>query len=392
MKKFVFVVPPFDGHVNPTLSIGKELLKRKHEVAWISADPRLKDKLPDGGIFLLIPHNFDEETIKKIRDERLNGASVQGIDSLKILYEVDLIPMNQFLLEGVTRFLSSYQPDIVIYDYQLFAGAVAAAKLALPYVASVTAPASIKAFDALPKLHEWENEQIINFQKQNGITSEKRIDEQAALVLVYTSRLFFGEKALPDFYHFVGPVLKERPTSYDFNWKRFESMKNRPCILVSLGTTFTHEEQQPFFQKVIEAFNEENLTVVMVSDPDLYERIPDNFMVQKRVPQLELLPHLQLVVSHAGQNTVSETLSWGIPLVLLPIAFDQSQVANEVVRLEAGIRMKFKRFKKEDLKNAVYEILGDEKYANNAKKIQASFVEAGGVDRCAHLLENLVKQ
>lgn len=389
MKKFVFIVPPFDGHVNPTLSIGKELLKRKHEVAWISADAKLKDKLPDGGILRLIPHDFDEKSIKELRNEKLKGVSVQGIESLKILYEVDLIPLNQFLLEGITHFLNNYRPDIVIYDYQLFAGAVAAAKLAIPYVASVTAPASIKAFDALPKLHEWENEQIINFQRKNGMASEKRVDEQAALVLVYTSRLLFGEKALPDFYHFVGPVLKERPASYDFDWKRFESMKNRPCILVSLGTTFAHEEQQPFFQKVIEALKGENLTVVMVSDPALYEDIPDNFIVQKRVPQLELLPHLQLVVSHAGQNTVSETLSWGIPLVLLPIAFDQSQVASEVVRLEAGIRMKFKRFKKEDLKNAIDEILGNEKYAENAKKIQTSFIKAGGVDRCANLLENI---
>jgi MGT family glycosyltransferase len=391
MGKFVFVVPPFDGHVNPTLSIGKELLKRKHEVAWISADPRLEGKLPEEGRLLLIRHNYDEKKIKELRDEKLKGATVQGIESLKILYEIDLIPLNQFLFDGIMHFLNEYRPDIVIYDYQLFVGAVAAAKLAIPCVASVTAPASIKAFDALPKLHEWENNQIINFQKRNGIESEKRLDEQAALVLVYTSRLFFGEKELPDFYHFVGPVLKERPTPYDFDWKRFESMKNRPCILISLGTTFTHEEQQPFFQKAIEALKDENLTVLIVSDPKLYEEIPDNFIIQKRVPQLELLPYLQLVISHAGQNTVSETLSWGIPLIVLPIAFDQSQVANEVVRLEAGIRLKFNRFKKEDLKNAVDEILYNEKYAKHAKKIQTSFKEAGGVDRAAFLLEKLLR-
>lgn len=46
MSKFAFIVPPLTGHINPTLSVGAELLAMGHEVAWISLDEQLQTKLP----------------------------------------------------------------------------------------------------------------------------------------------------------------------------------------------------------------------------------------------------------------------------------------------------------------------------------------------------------
>ena len=54
MAKFIFIVPPFSGHVNPTLSLGAILLQHDHQVAWISVDPMLHKELPKGGEILLI--------------------------------------------------------------------------------------------------------------------------------------------------------------------------------------------------------------------------------------------------------------------------------------------------------------------------------------------------
>jgi len=65
MAKFVFVVPPLTGHVNPTLSIGAELLERGHEVAWVSLDKNLTDKLPAGGKLLLIQYDQTDEEKKR---------------------------------------------------------------------------------------------------------------------------------------------------------------------------------------------------------------------------------------------------------------------------------------------------------------------------------------
>jgi UDP:flavonoid glycosyltransferase YjiC (YdhE family) len=43
MAKFVFVVPPLTGHINPTLSMGTALLERGHRVGWITLDESLGD-------------------------------------------------------------------------------------------------------------------------------------------------------------------------------------------------------------------------------------------------------------------------------------------------------------------------------------------------------------
>lgn len=67
MAKFVFVVPPLTGHINPTLSIGAALLQRGHEVAWISLDKNLSTKLPVGGELLLIQYDQTDEEKKKAR-------------------------------------------------------------------------------------------------------------------------------------------------------------------------------------------------------------------------------------------------------------------------------------------------------------------------------------
>ncbi|HLZ89551.1 MAG TPA: nucleotide disphospho-sugar-binding domain-containing protein, partial [Puia sp.] len=137
------------------------------------------------------------------------------------------------------------------------------------------------------------------------------------------------------------------------------------------------------------ALRDEPLSVIVVSDPALFATWPPNFMVRSRVPQLELLPYLEAVVCHAGHNTVCESLIHGLPLVVVPIAYDQSHVASRVTSTESGIRLNFKRFKAAHLKQAVRDVLGDARYRDAARRIQASFAKAGGAERAAGLLEKL---
>lgn len=392
MAKYFFIVPPLTGHINPTLGLGKELIKRNHEVFWISFDPELEKQLPEKGKLLLIPFSFS----KKEKDnlihyiEHLKKKAVYGIDSLKFLYDEVLIPMNTYILDGISQLLIQHSPDIVITDHQIFAGAVSCLKQNIPYVTSVTAPASIKANTSLPMIHQWESEQVIAFQKKQGIMGEKRMDCSTLLTLVYTSKEFFGDSEMSSYYKFIGPIINSRTEDIPFNWGRLNAKSAVPKILVTIGTTFDPEQKQAFFHKVIEAFSNENITVILVSDPKLFTNIPENFIIQEKVPQLEIIPHMQAVVCHGGNNTVCESLSFGVPLVVTPIAYDQSYVAGCITHNNAGIRLKFNHFKPQQLKEAVNLILTDTKYKNGAEKIRQSFKNAGGVEKGADYLEELI--
>lgn len=391
--KFLFIVPPLSGHVNPTLGLGAELLKNKYDVAWISFDPELGKIIPDGGTFLLLDANINDAEKEGIKNQisELGKKTVYGIDSLKFLYDEVLVPMNAGMLEGIKKLIDRYKPDVIINDHQIFAAAVAAIQKGIPYITSVTAPAALKINETLPMIHVWEGDQIIKFQKSVGIKSDKRLDCSSLLTIVYTSKKLFGENKLAPHYKFIGPVINRSDVTNDFDWGKLQLMNDRPKVLVTIGTTFDHSFKQQFLKKVTEAFENEMIGVIIVSDPELFDHIPHNFIVCKKIPQLKLISLLDAVVCHGGHNTVCEALSYAKPLVVLPIAYDQSYVASTVVDSGSGIRLNFNRFKPQHLKDAVNEVLNDKRYTENAQIIQKSFQEAGGVTEAVKLLESILK-
>lgn len=383
------MVPPFTGHINPTLSLGAALIRQGHRVGWIGLDASLQERLPQGGELWLVQHHKSDRE-KQAHEAYLDAISrkiVYGVESVKFLYEDVLIPLNRYMFRGISSILNTFPPDVVINDHQLFAGAMAAWQAGIPSATSVTAPAALTVMEELPRVHEWGLNKIFALQKELGIREDRPLDCSDLLTLVFTSREFFGKTALPEHYRFVGPVLQDRRPVHSFDWEAFRRMGDRPGILISIGTTFDHEHKKDFFRKVIDAFGDEPLTVVVVSDPALFDEWPRNFLVQPSVPQLELLPCLDAVVCHAGHNTVCETLSQGLPLVVIPIAYDQSFVAGRVAASGSGIRLNFRRFKARHLNEAVREVLHNPAYKAAAGRLRASFESAGGVERAAGLLE-----
>lgn len=397
MAKYLFVVPPFPGHINPTLGIGEKLLDRGHKVGWISIDPAFEQEIPTNGDFILLEFPMDEVEQKKVEQhlEDLSKRSVYGLDSLKFLYEEVLVPMNTKMLDPIIQTLDDYQPDVIINDHQLFAAAVAAKLKNIPYATSVTAPAAIKEDTALPNIHKWETEQIVNFQQRSGIIGNDRLDCSDLLTLVYTTREFFGENNFSENYQFIGPIIN-RPSPSDLDLSIFDGIKdkgNTKNIFVSIGTMFDHTQKKKFFDKVIEAFANNSLyNVIVVSHPEIFESIPSNFYIYEFVPQLELMPYMDIVICHAGHNTVCEALYNLKPLVVLPVAYDQSFVASCVTNSGCGIRLNFNRFRSEQLKDAVNTILLDDKFEINANKIQESFIKAGGSDKAVEMLEGIISK
>jgi UDP:flavonoid glycosyltransferase YjiC (YdhE family) len=102
-----------------------------------------------------------------------------------------------------------------------------------------------------------------------------------------------------------------------------------------------------------------------------------------------LLSRLDAVVSHAGHNTVCETLAFGLPLVLAPIRDDQPIVADQVVRAGAGVRVHFGRVGPDQLRGAVRRALEDRDLRRSAGAIRRSFDAAGGAPAAANRLERL---
>jgi zeaxanthin glucosyltransferase len=109
------------------------------------------------------------------------------------------------------------------------------------------------------------------------------------------------------------------------------------------------------------------------------------------VPQLELLKRSAAVITHAGMNTVLESLAEGIPLVCIPLGNDQPGVAARVAARGAGLVVSPLRLTAKRLRWALRAVLEDESYRSEARKLQASIQRIDGLEQAADIVEHALK-
>ena len=106
------------------------------------------------------------------------------------------------------------------------------------------------------------------------------------------------------------------------------------------------------------------------------------------VPQLALLQRVDAVVCNAGFSTTGEALAHGVPLVVAPIAYDSSIVAERVVAAGAAVRIRFYRCTAAELRAGVRQVLDDPTYRHAAAALQQATKLAGGASAAADALES----
>jgi MGT family glycosyltransferase len=206
------------------------------------------------------------------------------------------------------------------------------------------------------------------------------------MTLVFTSREFQPNgNQLDASYKFVGPQMRTI-TSSDFP---FDQLTGKPLIYISLGTI--NNDNAAFYRQCFAAFADHPgqfvLSVGKRVDLASLGTPPANFRVFPFVPQVELLPKVDLFVTHGGMNSVHEGLYYGVPLVVLPQQAEQSLVAAQVVRNGAGVALAtkppFGKVTVEELRSAVDHVLSKDAYRQAAVRLGESFKAAGGPQRAA---------
>jgi glycosyltransferase, MGT family len=118
-------------------------------------------------------------------------------------------------------------------------------------------------------------------------------------------------------------------------------------------------------------------------------RLPENFIVKNYVPQLEILKHTDVFISHGGFNSVSEALYNEVPIIAIPMVNDQFMVAQRLAKLGAGIPLKMNEITPEILKASVDNLLSEPAYKEASRKISESFHHGDGLAKAADYILNL---
>ncbi|MBC7530972.1 MAG: glycosyltransferase [Oligoflexus sp.] len=385
--RYLIVVPPLAGHVNPTFAIGRALIEAGHEVAWVGCGVRVRALLPQD--LTLIP--LDNSGISEVNEAWLARAqSVSGLESFQFFYEDFLVPLAHAMLPGVTAAIESFKPDVILCDQQALGGAIAARMAGIRWATLATTSAAVfNPIVQFPKVKEWMVEILGKVQDAYGLERWERPDLSPKLVLILSTHELVGtDKEVPEHFQFVGPSLRDEGDLVPFPWH--ELHKSHKKVYLSLGT-INADRSAKFYEKVKQAFSGKDLQVIISAPPEMLGDVPSNFIVQKMIPQLELLKNVDAVIFHGGHNTFCETLVNGIPSIVAPIKDDQPVIAEQLVRSGAGLRLHFERFKSADLYAATQRILEEPQFKAAARRVQQTLKESGGSRLAAEHLIKLSK-
>jgi UDP:flavonoid glycosyltransferase YjiC (YdhE family) len=390
MSGFLFVSLPLTGHVNGMAAIARALADRGHKIAWAGSARVLRPLVGPQAHIHPIP----------LRMHRA-GITELGMTEVKARWEGYVVQHARATLRGVDAAAAEMQPDLLVADQLALAGALVAHRRGLPWATVATGSMELtRPFRALPKVESWILGLLDELWTGAGLPGRPPHDLRFSphLLIALTSEALAGagqpgavtagEPLWPGNAALVGPALGPRTADADFPWDWLDP--GRRHVLITVGSMWM-DLAEDFYRRMAQALAPlgDRIQAIVVAPEYAVPDPPAHMLVLRGVPMLDLMPHLDAVVCHAGQNTVCEALAHGLPLVVAPIKTDQPVVAGQVAAAGAGVRVSFVRSPPPALRDAVLAVLDDPSYRAAAERMRALFRKAGGAARAADLLESL---
>jgi zeaxanthin glucosyltransferase len=407
---------PLSGHLNPMAALGKKLQSRGHEVKFIG--------LPDVEPFALaanldfIAYGEQEYPLGSISRDYAQVAGLHGTQVTSVIATHVSPKLTQYALDYLEEKIVRYGIAAMVIDTIYFYGELVPMHLNIPYIHlwaalhydfSGNTPASVLPypFDPTPEGKRRNLEGLRWLGEEVAVPSLLVAQRYAAKVglkvdwmdpAATTSKLAIiaqtpGEFDLPGIelppqFHYAGPLQDDNAREpIDFPWNR---LTEKPLIYASLGTLVNGIE--PIYRVILETIRrmpDLQLVLSVGNNLDLESlgSVPDNTIVVRRAPQIEMLKRSALCITHAGLNTTLESLTHGVPMVAIPIAFDQPGNALRISFHEVGESLTVDDLSADRLYSLVEKVMAVPSYRENARKFQSLIARSNGLDVAADILE-----
>jgi zeaxanthin glucosyltransferase len=229
-----------------------------------------------------------------------------------------------------------------------------------------------------------------SLQPKNGLDL---CDSELAQITQVPVGFDFPGLKLPSYFHYTGPFFDRAGRSkISFPWSRLDS--SRPLVFVSMGTL--QNGTAWVFRAVAKACAEFRVqTVISLGgglSPEAFGDLPGDPIVVRYAPQLALLNRAALTIFHGGLNTALESLANGVPMIAIPVTFDQPGVAARLVWTGTGRMIPIHELTAERLRLEMVEILTNAKYRTNAKLLQKHAAAQTGVRQAADVIERVLER
>ncbi|MFI7451615.1 glycosyltransferase [Nonomuraea sp. NPDC049714] len=198
---------------------------------------------------------------------------------------------------------------------------------------------------------------------------------------------YAGARPLGENWHRLDSSVRETDEDFELPFERNEGS----LIYFSLGSLGSSDVE--LMQRVIDVLGTTPHQIIVSKGP-LHEEIKlaDNMWGAEFLPQTKIIPLCDLVITHGGNNTTTEALHFGKPMILLPLFWDQYDNAQRVDELGYGVRLSTYAFTDEELKGALDRLLGDGELRARLAAAGEEIRGRDGLRKAADLIERLGRQ
>ena len=176
----------------------------------------------------------------------------------------------------------------------------------------------------------------------------------------------------------------------DTPWSLPPDLAARPGRLIYLSLGSLGSADVGLMQRLVDVLGRTDHRVIVSKGPLADQiRLPDNMTGEGFLPQPAILPQVDLVITHGGNNTVTEAFHHGKPMVVLPLFWDQVDNAQRVADTGFGVRLPAYDFGDSELTGAIDRLLADQVLAQRLATMSTRLRTDPGTIRAADLIERL---
>lgn len=413
---FGILSPPVSGHIHPFGALGRELIERGHRVSFLHM-PDLADRIRAEGLEF-IPIGQADHPKGSLAHSLAALGRLEGLRALRFTISA-VARTTEMMMRDAPRAIADARISALLTDQMEPAGGAIAEHLGLPFVTICNALAINREPDIPPAFTSWRWSEAwwARFRNRLGYAASDRLTRPISRVVNRHRRAWrlrplatpddsfsplaqisqqpplfdFPRRHLPEHFHYVGPLRRPLPAPISFPWERLDG---RPLIYASLGTL--QNGRYEVFRCFAEACRNLDMQLLITHGGGLTDaessNLPGNPVIVSYAPQMKVLSRARLTLTHAGLNTVLDSLTFGVPLVAVPIAYEQGAIADRIRYSGVGEVLPLAALTASNLREAVCRVLSNVSCLSNAARIACSIRQAGGVVKAADIVIDATRQ
>jgi UDP:flavonoid glycosyltransferase YjiC (YdhE family) len=354
------------GHVLPMVPLASALQAAGHDVLWaLAADA---ERLVSDAGLTTAPAGQTRAESDRMRQEILRGMGdlapeARGSYVFPRLFAGDRVPP---MVADLLPLVQAWRPDLLVHEMGEFAAPLVGDLLGVPHVSH--------AFGGANQADQLDGAaaRLAGLWRSHGLEVPPYA---GALEHLYLDICPPAVQTVP-----MGHIPRRqplRPGTYagaeppDVR-TLLDDGSGRPLVYLTLGTV---QNREPLFRELLGAVAALDVRVLVTlgpgADPSTLGPQPPGVRVEAYVAQSAVLPHSDVVVSHAGSGTVLATLAHGLPQLCVPQAADQFRNAAGVDQAGAGLRLSSQEATPAAVADGVRRLLAEPEFGVAARRVGA---------------------